>query len=50
MLTQDVLLDLLMVLCLAVVLGLGSTALLRLVARRQSKPVLRLSLLQHLLH
>lgn len=50
MLTQDVLLDLLMVLCLAVVLGLGGTFLLRLAARRRSKPALRLSLLPHLSH
>lgn len=50
MLTQDVLLDLLMVLCLAVVLGLGGTFLLRLAARRRSKPALRLSLLPHRLH
>jgi hypothetical protein len=50
MLTQDVLLDLLMVLCLVVALGLGGTFLLRLVARRRPKPALRLSLLLHLLH
>lgn len=50
MLTQDVLLDLLMVLGLAVILGLGSTFLHRLAARRRSKPALRLSLLPHLLH
>lgn len=50
MLTQDVLLDLLMVLSLAVILCLGSTFLHRLAARRRSKPALRLSLLPHLLH
>ena len=50
MLTQDVLLDLLMVLCLAVVLGLGGTFLLRLAARRRSRQELRLTLLLHLLH
>jgi hypothetical protein len=50
MLTQEVLLDLLMVLGPAVVLGLGGTFLLRLAARRWSKPALRLSLLLHLLH
>ena len=50
MLTQDILLDLLMLLGLAVVLGLGGTFLLRLAARRRSKPALRLSLLPHLLH
>jgi hypothetical protein len=49
MLTHDVLLDLLMVLGLAVVLGLGGTFLLRLAARRWSKPARRLSLLLHLL-
>lgn len=48
MLTQDVLLDLLMVLCLALILGLGGTFLLRLAGRRRSKPALRLSLLPHL--
>ena len=50
MLTQDVLLDLLMVLCLGVVLGLGGTCLLRLAARRRSRQKLRLTLLLHLLH
>jgi len=49
MLMQDVLLDLVMVLCLAVVLGLGGTFLHRLAARRRSKPARRLSLLLHLL-
>ena len=47
MLTQDVLLDLFMVLCLAVVLGLGGTFLHRLATRRRSKLALRLSLLPH---
>ena len=41
MLTQDVLLDLLMVLGLAVVLGFGGTCLLRLAARRWSRQELR---------
>ena len=50
MLTHDVLLDLLMVLGLAVVLGLGDTCLLRLTARRRSRQELRLTLLLHLLH
>lgn len=50
MLTQDILLDLVVVLGLAVVLGLGGTFLLRLAARRRFKPPLRLSLLLHLLH
>ena len=50
MLTQDVLLALLMVLCLAVVLGIGGTFLHRLAARRRSKPALRLSILPHLSH
>ena len=48
-LTQDILLDLLMVLGLAVVLGLGGTFLHRLAARRRSKPARRPSLLLHLL-
>ena len=50
MLTQDILLDRSMVLCLAVVLCLGGTFLLRLAARRRSKPALRLTLLLPLLH
>jgi hypothetical protein len=50
MLTQHVLLDLLMVLCLAVVPGLGGTFLHRLAGRRWSKPALRLALLLHLVH
>jgi hypothetical protein len=50
MLMQDVLLDLVMVLCLAVVLGLGGTFLHRLGARRRSRHELRLILLLHLLH
>jgi hypothetical protein len=50
MLTQDILLDLVVVLGLAVVLGVGGTFLLRLAARRRFKPALRLSLLLHLLH
>ena len=50
MLTQDVLRDLLMVLCLAVVRGLGGTFLLRLAARRWSRQERRLTLLLHLLH
>ena len=48
MLTQDILLDLLMVLGLAVVLDLGGTFLHRLAARRRSKPARRLSFLLHL--
>ena len=44
MLTQDVLRDLLMVLCLAVVRGLGGTFLLRLAARRWSRQERRLPL------
>ena len=50
MLTQDVLLDLLMVLGLAIVLGLGGTFLLRLAARRRSRQERRLPLLLPLLH
>jgi hypothetical protein len=50
MLTQDILLDLIVVLGLAVILGLGGTFLLRLAARRRFKPALRLSLLLHMLH
>jgi hypothetical protein len=50
MLTQDILLDLVVVLGLAVVLGLGGTFLLRLAARRRSKPARRLSLLPRLSH
>ena len=50
MLTHDILLDRSMVLCLAVVLGLGGTFLLRLAARRRSKQELRLTLLLHLVH
>jgi hypothetical protein len=50
MLTQDILLDLFVVLCLAIVLGLGGTFLHRWAARRRSKPELRLTLLLHLLH
>ena len=50
MLTQDILLDLVVVLSLAVVLGLGGTFLLLLAARRRSKPARRLSLLLHLVH
>ena len=50
MLTHDVLLDLLMVLGLAIVLGLGGTFLLRLAARRRSRQELRLPLLLPLLH
>ena len=50
MLTHDVLLELLMVVCLAIVLGLGGTFLLRLAARRRSKPARRLSLLPRLSH
>ena len=50
MLTHDVLLDLLMVLGLAVVLGLGGTCLLRRAARRRSRHELRLPLVLHLLH
>lgn len=50
MLTQDILLDLFVVLGLAVVLGIGGTFLHRLAARRRSKPELRLALLLHLLH
>jgi hypothetical protein len=50
MLTQDMLHDLLMVLGLAALLGLGGTFLLRLAARRRSKPALRLSLVPHRLH
>lgn len=50
MLTQDILLDLFVVLGLAIILGLGDTFLLQLAARRQSKPALRLYLLPHRLH
>jgi hypothetical protein len=50
MLTHDVLLELVVVLGLAVVLGLGGTFLHRLAARRRSKPALRLSLLPQLSH
>ena len=50
MLTHDVLLDLLMVLGLAIVLGLGGTFLLRLAARRRSRQERRLPLLLPLLH
>ena len=49
-LTHDLLLDLLMVLGLAVVPGLGGTFLLRLAARRRSRQELRLTLLLYLLH
>jgi hypothetical protein len=50
MLTHDVLLELVVVLGLAVVLGLGGTFLHRLAARRRAKPARRLSLLPHLSH
>ena len=50
MLTQDVLLDLFVVLGLAVILGICGTFLLRLAAHRRSRQKLRLPLLLHLLH
>jgi len=50
MLTQDILLDLVVVLGLAVVLALNGTFLHPLAARRRSKPARRLSLLPHLSH
>jgi hypothetical protein len=48
--TQDILLDLVVVLGLAVILGLGGTFLHRLAARRRSRQKLRLTLLLQLLH
>ena len=50
MLTQDILLDLVVVLNLGVVLVLGGTFLPRLAARHRSGQELRLTLLLHLLH
>ena len=50
MLTHDLLLNLVLVLSLTVILGLGGTFLLRLAARRWSRQERRLPLLLHLLH
>ena len=50
MLTQDILLDLFVVLGLAVILGFCGTFLHRLAPHRRSRQKLRLTLLLHLLH